>query len=414
MSKSAGVLAPQWLLMLAFALHCALAAWRLLRPLRGPRGRLQVGPHGMLAQGAPRGPRGSSPQWGPPHRMSCRLPCPGPALPSLQALWSSGPALPSLQALWSSGPALPCLQALWSSGPALPRLQALWSSGPLVFDLGLLTLMAVATFMLTSYASTASSVQPAAAYNVYDAATTARARWLLPAKDNAAALAAGLGGGAAGRWALPDADGAFDQWAQLMQVRWHGWKGSFVWWPWCCMSRRGHAPPPPFPGWGGGAVGGVGRPFTAGHAQLRQGRARDADGGLAAWCLRLRCRRCTRPPTCGRRMAWCRASCSSCWCSGALLPGDVVCAILGWPASSFPPRRPWPAVVASTPHPLTHPLSPCALQDGGCLELPEPAGHHLGHASAERAGAGPPGAHLCVRHGHAGSAGGHHLWLPRG
>lgn len=91
----------------------------------------------------------------------------------------------------------------------------LWASGPLVYDLVLLGLMAVATFMLTSYASSAASVRPAAAYNVYDAVTTARARWLLPKK---AETATSFQPGETGRWQLADADGAFDDWAALMQA----------------------------------------------------------------------------------------------------------------------------------------------------------------------------------------------------
>lgn len=100
-------------------------------------------------------------------------------------------------------------------------LQALWRSGPLLFDVCLLLLMAAATCLLTSYAAKAGSIQPQPAYDVYDAATTARARWLLPHKaDVGASSAGGLPHpGMPGRWALPDDGGGdYEAWAELMQA----------------------------------------------------------------------------------------------------------------------------------------------------------------------------------------------------
>lgn len=98
--------------------------------------------------------------------------------------------------------------------------------------------MLVACLLVTTYAgSTAASVAPQRAYDVYDGITINRARWLLPAKQSPEVSATAMGdssgsswlanlslmfgavpsrAGDPGRWALQTSDGSFDSWAQLM------------------------------------------------------------------------------------------------------------------------------------------------------------------------------------------------------
>lgn len=98
--------------------------------------------------------------------------------------------------------------------------------------------MSQAVLLLTVFATaTAPQLRPQAAYNMYDALSTSRARMFMPAKAyNEAVVAAGLaaapdgprsvlsGGqlplapGSAGRWLLPDASADWEAWASLMAV----------------------------------------------------------------------------------------------------------------------------------------------------------------------------------------------------
>ncbi len=111
-------------------------------------------------------------------------------------------------------------------------LSSVWSSSDLVYDIILVGLMLAATIAFTVFvAQTGPAVKPLGSYEVYDGVQGRRARWFLPAKlpasqaspDLIAQLtstygAAPLKPADAGRWALPDQDGIFDQWATLMST----------------------------------------------------------------------------------------------------------------------------------------------------------------------------------------------------
>jgi hypothetical protein len=139
----------------------------------------------------------------------------------------------------------------WEAGRYIASYQGsrhwalvLIGSGGFLLGLTTAVLMYVAAVMLTIYCSdTAISVQPRASHNVYDDISLSQARIFLPAKARpnisdsavvssllAAATAAGSGDssallrsgrlperpGDAGRWLLPDADGEWDDWADLV------------------------------------------------------------------------------------------------------------------------------------------------------------------------------------------------------
>jgi hypothetical protein len=120
----------------------------------------------------------------------------------------------------------------------------LLSSWDCLLGVATAALMFTAVVILSVYCtSTALSLRPKASYTVYDDVTLSQARMFMPAKARmnvsdpaevsrllAAAAAAGGGDanavlksgrlperpGDAGRWLLPDADGDWDAWAQLL------------------------------------------------------------------------------------------------------------------------------------------------------------------------------------------------------
>lgn len=126
------------------------------------------------------------------------------------------------------------------NGCASLLLQVLASSGDIVLSFATAIIMLASVLILTVYSlNTALTIQPKAAYEVYDAITGSKARMFMPAKtysepavaaaedslaNSSSGPAAVLDGGqlpfepgSAGRWLLPDAAaGDWNEWAALM------------------------------------------------------------------------------------------------------------------------------------------------------------------------------------------------------